>query len=267
MTETSLQTANGTHPTSAVATLPEATPPAAVESAALISMIERAARDPTVDINKMERLFQMHRDMEAQRAERAFNAAMALAQAELVPVVKRSWNPQTRSKYANLAAIAEAALPIIHRCGFGLSFSEFESKKPDCLGVACDVTHSGGHRKHYEFHVPMDGAGLKGNANKTPTHAYGSSFSYGRRYATCGVFNIATKDDDDGNAAGKAQGPPPPPPVTPEQVAALEALMTKAAVPAEIILEHFKVEALADLTVAQHKTAMAKLNAKLKATQ
>ena len=33
--------------------------PAQTETAALISMIERAARDPSVDITKMERLFEM----------------------------------------------------------------------------------------------------------------------------------------------------------------------------------------------------------------
>ena len=56
------------------------------EAGALISMIERAARDPAVDIAKMERLFDMQERAEKRRAETAFNAAMAAAQAELEPV-------------------------------------------------------------------------------------------------------------------------------------------------------------------------------------
>ena len=51
------------------------------ETSALISMIERAARDPSVDIDKMERLLQMHERVEAKQRESAFNTAMAAVQA------------------------------------------------------------------------------------------------------------------------------------------------------------------------------------------
>lgn len=253
-----------------VAKIVEADAPAPIaitgESGALIAMIERAARDPQVDIVKMKELFAMHREIEQRRSEAAFNAAMAQAQAALIPVIKNKDNKQTHSRYADLAAIAEQAMPIIYRHGFGLIFSEFESKKPDCMGVACKVTHADGHSERHEFNVPLDGAGMKGTANKTATHAYGSSFMYGRRYATCGVFNIATKDDD-GNAAGRATAAAQSPPVSEAQVAELKALMEKAEVDEQIIFEHFKVTALSELTVAQQKTATAKLSAKLKASK
>lgn len=169
------------------------------EGAALIGMIERAARDPNVDINKMERLFEMHQKMQERQAVTAFNAAMSAAQAEMPTVTRNKDNTQTKSKYADLYAIADEALPTIHKHGFGLSFSEAPATKDDCLGVSCRATHSAGHSETYHFNVPLDGAGLKGNANKTVTHAYGSTFTYGRRYATCGVFNIVVKDND-GNA-------------------------------------------------------------------
>jgi hypothetical protein len=233
------------------------------EGDTLIAALERAARDPTVDVVKMKELLAMRREITAQRSEEAFNAAMSAAQAELTPVIKNRANTQTHSKYADLAAIAEQAMPIIHKHGFGLIFSEFESKRQDCLGVACKVTHAAGHSERHEFNVPLDGAGMKGTANKTATHAYGSSFSYGRRYATCGVFNIATKDDD-GNAAGKASAAPVEM-VTEEQAAALKTLMEKAGVEEQIIFDHFKVSALIDLSAAQHKTAVNKCNAKIRA--
>ena len=50
------------------------------ETAAILSMIERAARDPAVDIAKMERLFEMHSTMQSRQAEQRFNAAMATVQ-------------------------------------------------------------------------------------------------------------------------------------------------------------------------------------------
>src|SRR4051812_44986210 len=113
------------------------TPPAPLpvpESAALISMIERAARDPAVDITKMERLFEMSERVRAREAESAFNAAMSAAQAALVPVIKNRKNDQTRSKYADHSAIAEQAMPTIHQHGFGVICSEFKSDRPDHLG-------------------------------------------------------------------------------------------------------------------------------------
>ena len=225
----------------------------ASESAAIIQMIERAARDPSVDIDKMERLFQMSERVHARSAEAAFNAAMSAAQAELVPVVKNQKNKQTGTDYANLAAISEAAMPIIYRHGFGVITSEFESKKPDHLGVVCEVTHSGGHSKRYEFNVPWDGAGLKGNANKTPTHAYASTLSYGERYAKCKVFGIATKDDD-GNAAGKAANTKPVERITEKQVEDLNARIQKTKAPAatiQIIFQHLQIEGLDELTSDQ----------------
>lgn len=232
--------------------------PAQTETAALISMIERAARDPSVDITKMERLFEMAERVRAREAEAAFNADMSAAQIELVPVARNQRNKQTSSNYADLAAISEAAMPIIHRHGFGVITSEFDSKKPDHLGVVCEVTHRAGHSKRYEFNIPWDGAGLKGNANKTPTHAYASTLTYGERYAKCKVFGIATKDDDAQATSKTAKET-----ISDDQVAFLKSLMEKASVEADIILQFFKVDALSELTPEQLKTAVAKLNKKI----
>lgn len=166
------------------------------EGAALIGMIERAARDPNVDIDKMERLFSMHQQMQDRQAIAAFNAAMAAAQSEMPAVLKNKQNDHTKSKYADLYAIADAALPVIHKHGFGLSFSECEATKDNCIGIACRASHSGGHSERYTFNIPVDKAGSQGKTNKTDVQAYGSTMTYGRRYATCGVFNIAIQDSD-----------------------------------------------------------------------
>lgn len=228
----------------AMVTASEAPPPtqSSSESDALISMIERAARDPAIDIDKMERLFLMRERMMERHAQEAFSAAMAVAQARVPTVVKRLTNTHTKSNYADLAAIADAALPIIHDAGFGLSFSEFKSEMPDCLGIACKVTHAAGHSETYQFHVPIDGAGMKGTTNKTATQAYGSTFTYGRRYATCGVFNIATRDDD-GNAAKKED--------TEEQrqakIAKLRQLIDDTGADTGWICQHHSVESIDDM--------------------
>lgn len=248
----------------AVAKIDEAQAPAiATQGDAFLAMIERAARDPQTDIDKMERLFAMSERVRARDAETAFNSAMAAAQAELLPVARNKSNSQTNSKYADLAAIADAAMPIIHKHGFGITCSEFRSDREDHLGVACKVTHAAGHSERHEFHIPWDGAGIKGNTNKTPTHAYGSTMSYGRRYATCNVFNIATKDDD-GNGASKRTAAPER--ITEKQVADLNAMLQKTDEPAanvQILFEHWKISDLSELTPEQYRKTVVQISKKL----
>jgi hypothetical protein len=224
----------------------------------ILSLIERAAKDPQVDIAKMERLFEMHQKMQARQAEMAFNAAMAAAQAELIPVARKLWNPQTRSMYADLAAITEEAMPVIHKHGFGTICSEFKSQEPNCVGIACKALHSGGHSERYEFNIPLDGAGIKGNANKTATHAYASTVTYGRRYAQCSVFNIVTKKDTDGNSPKVSE------PISEEQAIELIDLIEANGRDREGFCKYFKIERVQDLPVSDLKRAEEALTAKRK---
>jgi ERF superfamily len=219
------------------------------ESAALISMIERAARDPAVNIEKMERLFEMHERIEARQAEKAFNVAMSATQAELQPIIKNKMNDHTKAKYADLYAIADTALPIIHKHGFGLSFSECAATLPNCQGIACRASHSSGHAEHYQFNIPIDAAGSQGKTNKTATQAYGSTFTYGRRYATCGVFNLIITDQD-GN--GKT---PPSTVVTDDQAEELAKLVTASKTDIVQFLAIGNLESLSDMPAKDFKAA------------
>lgn len=169
----------------------------------LLSVIERAARDPNVDIDKMERLIAVHERIHSRNAEAEFNEAMALAQAEMRPVAADASNPQTKSKYASYAKLDRAIRPIYTNHGFSLSFDEGETDKPDYVRVLCYVSHTGGFSRTYKRDMPADGKGAKGGDVMTKTHAVGAAGSYGARYLLKGIFNIAVGDDDrDGNGAG-----------------------------------------------------------------
>lgn len=226
------------------------------ESSALISMIERAARDPSVDIDKMERLFLMHERVEAKAREAAFNTAMAAAQAELKPVARKLRNSQTNSNYADLAAISDAADPVIHSHGFGVIASEFQSALPQHIGVRLRVAHSAGHSDSFDFNIPLDGTGIKGVVNKTATHAYASTITYGRRYAKCAVFDIATKNDTDGNA-------PPAQPKEPATLDEINKLIEDSGSETTWFLEHYSVETMEDLNGKQRDEIKTKLTAKI----
>jgi hypothetical protein len=179
----------------------------AADTQALISAIERAASNPRINLDKMDRLLAMQERILSQHRESIFNTAMAAAQAEMGRVNTDARNDQTHSLYATYAAIDRALRPIYTKHGFGLSFDEADSPKPDHVRVVCLVTHVGGYSRLYHRDMPADGKGAKGGDVMTKTHAVGSAQSYGMRYLVKGIFNVAIGADpedmdDDGNAAG-----------------------------------------------------------------
>jgi hypothetical protein len=169
---------------------------------AFLQMIERAARDPSIDIDKLDRLLQMRERENARVAEQAFSTALAEAQTEMHPVATDSDNPQTRSRYASYAALDRAVRPIYAGHGFALSFNTAEAPGPEQARIVCDVSHVGGHTRRYHIDMPVDGKGARGGDVMTKTHAMGSGVSYGMRYLLRMIFNLAIDYDDDGNAAG-----------------------------------------------------------------
>lgn len=175
------------------------------ESAAIFSIIAKLASEQTVDLERMERLIAM-RDKEMERlARERYNNALASAQAEMPQVIADAQNSHTHSRYATYEAVSKAMQPVLQKYGFSLSFGEGKSELPDCLKIVCTVS-LGAYEKHYEAHIPFDNGGMKGNANKNATQAFGSTITYGRRYLKTMIFDVAVKDqDDDAQTAAMGQ--------------------------------------------------------------
>lgn len=173
------------------------------ESATLTQAIIAAANDPTVNVEKMERLLSMHERIAARDAEQQFNAAMVAAQSGMGRVSADAVNPQTRSRYATYAQLDRTLRPVYTANGFSLSFNAGTDGPEGYVRVVCYVSHSAGHTRTYQCDMPADGKGAKGNDVMTKTHASGSAMSYGMRYLLKLIFNVAIgEDDDDGNDAG-----------------------------------------------------------------
>ncbi|MEE9223013.1 MAG: ERF family protein [Nitrosomonadaceae bacterium] len=170
----------------------------------IMQAVINAASDPTIDIDRVDRLLAIRNQIMDQEAEKSYAGAMSRTQANIGPIFKNKTNDHTHSGYSDLSAINAVVVPVYTAQGFSLSFSNKSSKTQNHIVVMCDVMHIDGHTKHYEYDLPFDGAGSQGNTNKTAIHASASSVSYGQRYLTNMIFNIATFDDD-GNAAGRTQ--------------------------------------------------------------
>lgn len=171
------------------------------QATSMLAIIANAAKDPNIDVAKMERLMEMKLRMDAISAEEQFNQAMNHAQKKTSRIQADANNNQTRSKYATYAALDRALRPVYTECGFSLSFDTGEA----CDGmvrVLCYVSHTAGHTRTYRADIPADGKGAKGGDVMTKTHAVGSGMSYGMRYLLKMIFNVAIgEDDDDGNSA------------------------------------------------------------------
>lgn len=194
------------------------TAPVPAEPVSILAVIERAALNPEIDVDKMERLLSMHERIVAKQAEAAFNAAMTAAQAEMPRVLRDATNDQTRSTYARLETVNAKIIPVATKHGLSLSFGTADPPAEGLIRITLTVAHIQGHSRLYHVDVPLDLTGMKGNQNKTATHAFGSTISYGRRYLTLLAFNISVANEDvDGNQPGDT--------ITDEQVLELEDLI------------------------------------------
>lgn len=168
----------------------------------LLQVIERAAANPNVDIDKMERLLAMQERIVARDAETAWNDAMHACQTEMRPIAADASNPQTRSKYASYAQLDRALRPIYTAHDFSISWNTASSDKPEHVRVLGYLSR-GGHTRTYQVDMPTDGKGAKGGDVMTKTHATGAGMSYGQRYLLKGMFNVRIgEEDNDGNTEG-----------------------------------------------------------------
>lgn len=232
--------------------------PAASESAAILSVIERMALSQDIDPDRVERFMGMYERMEAQKAQKAFFAAFAAAQKEMPQVVRDAVNDQTHSRYAKYETISEAIQPIIAKHGFSVTYNEGVADKENHLRILATLMHEAGHSKDYHTDIPIDMYGMKGNPNKTGPHAHGSTKSYGRRYLKLDIFDIAVKnEDDDGNAAGTTSVQQEA--ISEEQVAELLALIERSKGTVEKFCHLGKIDAVPDLLAVHFDAAKAML--------
>jgi len=227
------------------------------EATALLHMIERVARDPSIDMNRLEPLLDRRDRVLASERQQAFDDAMAQAQQEMRSVATDSANPQTRSRYASYHAVDKVLRPIYTKHGFSLSFGTAEGAPADHVRITCRVSRAG-HREHYQIDMPCDGAGAKGAPVMTRTHAMGSASTYGRRYLLLMIFNVSIgePDDDDGNAAGKVEV------LSDEQTMRIANLIAETKSNIELFLKYVGVPSISDIPAAQYLQLLSMLERK-----
>ena len=154
----------------------------------LISVIEKAALDPNVDVGKMEQLLSMQIRIMDKQSEAAFTAAFSLMQAEL-PSVMRSAKSNNNT-YATFDDLMDAVREPAARHGFAISF------EPDThdgqMTIRAKISHRDGHKEVSTMTLPFETSG-----SKNAVQAIGSAQKYGMRYALVGMLGLSTHDGDD----------------------------------------------------------------------
>jgi hypothetical protein len=194
----------------AIEVLPEEASPAEVQSLSggLLEVIARAARDPNVDIDKMERLLEMQERVLSRQAREAYATALAELQPRLPVISERgkilNKDKQVQSTYAYWEDVNESIRPLLAEHGFSLSFRT--GRNGQDVTVTGVLAHREGHSEETTITLPSDGSG-----SKNAVQAVGSSTSYGKRYTAFALLNITSKGEDDDGATAtnkKADGEP-----------------------------------------------------------
>jgi hypothetical protein len=201
--------------------------------ASVLDVISRAASDPAVNVEKLERLLAIQERLLADQRKTAYFAALARLQAALPQISKAGSildrDGKTRNKYAKIEDIDVAIRPLCAEEGFSFSF---DSKPlPGTAGseYSCAMQHREGHVETKTLALPVDSG-----AGRNAVQSAGSSISYAKRYLLGMHLHLVTRDeDDDGNGRE---------PVTPEQAAGLRASLAEAGGSEERFLKYLNAE-------------------------
>jgi hypothetical protein len=235
-------------------------PPPVSEAGAILSMIERAARDPSVDIEKFERLMAMRERMEARAAKQAFDNAISMAKGEIGPIHKNktvdftSQKGRTNYRHEDFAEVARAVDPVLKR--HGLSYRFRSAQDGAKLSLTCILSHRDGYAEETTLEAGRDDSG-----NKNAIQGVGSTATYLQRYTLKLVLGLAASDDDDGVASGKTQDELDET-ISPEQIKQMTDRIRELGANAEAFRKAIGVASFAEIYANKFDAAMALLNRK-----
>jgi hypothetical protein len=236
---------------------PAETIPAQSESAAVLGMIERVARDPGADMDKMMQLMSWRKEIMSEQKRAAFDEAMAAAKSE-IPVIKKNrrvgfdtkGGDRTEYSHEDMGEIARTVDPILAKHGLSYRF-RVSSEVNAPVMVTCVVSHREGHSEETTLTAGRDDSGKKNAIQQV-----GSTITYLQRYTLKAALGLAAAQDDDGRTSEA------PDTITLEQVEQLLALADEVEADKEAFCRYFKVDGIAQLKAKDFDRAIAALNKK-----
>lgn len=220
----------------------------------MVVYLEMAKRG--IGADQLRIMSDVAKEWQERDAERQFSESMHACQEAMPRVVKDAKNTQTKSTYAKLEHVQQAARPIYSAHGFSLSYGEADCPTAGYKRTVCDVRHVGGAYHSYHLDLPIDGIGPKGNPIGGMNAVQGciSTTSYAQRRLLCMIFNITIADeDDDGQAAAK---------ISEKEIAILNEWITESGADLFKFLQYMGVDSLADIPARDMTKAVSALQLK-----
>jgi hypothetical protein len=161
------------------------------------------ALDKGLSVDTIEKLLAMRKELKAEAAKEAYDAALAAFQADC-PVIKKDKKVKFDTKnggkvdyhYAPLDSIVKQVKSLIAEHGFSYSFKIEETH--GSVKATCILKHKAGHFDTSDFTAEGMGTGLMSGAQIASGKA-----TFAKRQAFCNVLGITTGDEDTDAPLGK----------------------------------------------------------------
>jgi hypothetical protein len=212
------------------------------------------------ELGSVKEMLALSKELAADQARRAFDAALSAAKAEIPPILKNrvvdftSQKGRTNYRHEDMGEIARTVDPILARHGLSYRFRT-EQETGGAIKVTCIVAHRDGHAEENALTAGRDESG-----NKNNIQAVGSTITYLQRYTLKAALGLAASNDDDGRKHGQEDDSDL---ITDLQRDELLALIDKTATDITLFCKYYKIEGVAGLPVSKYDGAKKRLTDKI----
>jgi hypothetical protein len=182
-------------------------------------------------------------------------SALAKAQNDMSVAQNKSNNPFFKSKYSDFTTIVKASRPALSTHGLAIMQRVLPNDKGQQF-LHTRLCHSSGQWVESIMHI---------NPSKADVQSLASYITYLKRYSYASLVGVVTSDDDDGESSlsedekKERETPKPPPKISKDQLILLNQLLINTPDLVEVILKHFSISKLSDLSVAQYEKCINKI--------
>jgi ERF superfamily. len=228
--------------------------------------ILEAAIAQKCDTEAISTIINFIKDEQRRVSRDAFYASLTKFQAKNIQVPRIKVVKVTTKKgfryqynYAPLSVIIDAVSEALAECGFSYIFdcshvsATDNASTDDVMLVTCILQHVCGYSVSSRFSVPIDASD-----HMSGSHSSASAYTYGKRYAFCGVTGLVTsEDDDDGNGAGSSKVESVG--ISAEKLQRLEDFIAEVKISRSQVLQRAGTEDLSTIDEAMYESLMARL--------
>ncbi len=173
------------------------------------SIIRYAIDHKVENVDVMERLLRMRKELKDEQAKAEYDRAMKEFQSECPVIMKEKPVPdrtgKTAYKFAPIEAIEVQIRPLLRKYGFSHTFDTDTASIPGWVIARCITKHEAGHSESSTVKLPL---GTK-TAIMSDTQAYAAAYTFANRRALCNAYGLVLFGEDIDGQTGKLKAQPP----------------------------------------------------------